>query len=96
MKALKRFAGSFVAYDESNAAFLERLAAKDWAAIGVYRWNGRYKGHLIGRFGSRAEAERATYSAFADPPWPRRYEMPVRELLNRQAHFEVLSSVGLG
>lgn len=96
MKAMKRFAGSFVVYDESNAAFLEHLASKDWAAVGVYRWNGRYKGHLIGRFGTRAEAERATYVAFASPPWPGRYDMPMRELLDRQAHVDVLSSVGLG
>ncbi len=96
MKAKKRFAGSFIVHDECNAAFLEHLASKEWAAIGVYRWNGRYKGHLIGRFRSRTEAERATYMAFASPPWTGRYEMPIEELLDRQAHVDVLSSVGLG
>jgi len=96
MKAMKRFSGSYVVYDEFNAAFLEHLATKEWASVGVYRWNGHYRGHLIGRFASRAEAERATYSAFAKPAWPGRYEMPMRELLDRQAHLDVLSSVGLG
>ncbi len=96
MQAMKRFAGSYVVYDESNAAFLEHLETKNWAAVGVYRWNGQFKGHLIGHFNSRAQAERAIYSAFVRPVWPKRYDMRMSELLDRRAHMEVLASVGLG